>query len=73
MPDDLKRIFASYGTVTGVRLVRDPLGMSLGFGYVGLTSDIEIEAATAAPNGKCLGGRLLKIVRAEAPPLPRRS
>ena len=71
--EDLKRIFSAYGTVTWARLVSDHMGMSLGFGYVGLTNDVEIDAALAALHGKHLCGRLLKIVRAAPPPLPRRA
>ena len=71
--DDLKRVFAPYGNVGSVQIVRDPMGMSLGFGYVALTSEPELQAALATLNGKRLYERPLKVVRAESVPLPRRA
>ena len=70
--DDLKRVFVPYGNVGSVQIVRDHMGMSLGFGYVALTSETELQAALAALNGKRLCERPLKIVRAESMRLPRR-
>jgi len=71
--DDVKRVFAPYGNVGSVQVVRDYMGMSLGFGYMALTSETELQAALAALNGKRLYERLLIIIRAESVPLRRRA
>jgi len=71
--DDLQRVFAPYGSVGSVQIVRDPMGMSLGFGYVTLTSEAELQAALAALNGKRLYERPLIVIRSESVPLPRRA
>jgi len=71
--DDLKRVFAPYGNVRLVQIIRDPMGMSLGFGYVALTSEPELQAALAALNGKPLYERPLIVIRSESVPLPRRA
>jgi RNA recognition motif-containing protein len=71
--DDLKRVFAPYGNVGLVQIIRDPMGMSLGFGYVALTSENELQAALAALNGKPLYERPLIVIRSESVPLPRRA
>ena len=71
--DDLKRIFAPYGTVVWARIVRDRMGMSLGFGYVAMASESEAHAAIEALHGKCLSDRVIQVVHAESPPLPRRA
>jgi RNA recognition motif-containing protein len=70
--DDIKRVFTPFGNVVSARIVRDPMGMSLGFGYISLASELEVKAALEGLNGKRLCERVLKIVRAESPPLPRR-
>jgi polyadenylate-binding protein len=70
---DLTRIFTAYGEVVWARVVRDPMGMSLGFGYVAMASMSEAHAAIEALNGKCLAERVIQVVHAEAPPLPRRA
>ena len=49
------------------------IDMSLGFGYMALTSETELQAALAALNGKRLYERLLIIIRAESVPLRRRA
>ncbi|MBA2253063.1 MAG: hypothetical protein H0W13_10245 [Nitrospirales bacterium] len=54
------------------RIVRDRMGMSLGFGYVAMASESEAHAAIEALNGKCIRDRVFLIVHADSPPLPRR-
>jgi hypothetical protein len=61
------------GNVGSVQIVRDPMGMSLGFGYVALTSEPELQVALAALNGKRLYERPLIVIRSESMPLPRRA
>jgi RNA recognition motif-containing protein len=71
--DDLTRIFTAYGEVVWARVVRDRMGISLGFGYVAMASASEADAAIEALHGKCLAERVIQVVHAEAPPLPRRA
>jgi RNA recognition motif-containing protein len=71
--DDLKRIFAPYGQIAWARVVRDHMGVSLGFGYVAMASELEAHAAIEALNGKCIAERVIQIVPAASPPLPRRA
>lgn len=70
--DDLKRIFAPYGNILWTRVVRDRMGISLGFAYVAMADDSEANAAIKALNGKCINERVFQVIHAEAPPLPRR-
>jgi len=70
--DDLKRIFAAHGNVVWARIVRDPMGMSLGLGYVAMGDESEAISALDALNGKSLCERILLVVQADAPSLPRR-
>jgi RNA recognition motif-containing protein len=46
---------------------------SLGFGYVAMASASEAHAAIEALNGKCLAERVIQVVHADSPPLPRRA
>ena len=65
--DDLTRLFTTYGAVTSAFIVRDPTGASLGFGYVNMASEDEVNAAVAALHGTCLQERPLFLIRAEPP------
>jgi len=65
--DDLTRLFTTYGAVTSAFIVRDPTGASLGFGYVNMASEDEVNAAVAALHGKCLQECPLFLIRAEPP------
>ena len=68
----LNGIFAAHGNVVRARIVRDPMGMSLGFGYVAMGDESEAISALDALNGKSLCERILLVVQADAPSLPRR-
>jgi len=65
--EDVARLFTAYSTVRSVLIVRSPTGASLGFGYVTLGSEAEVNAAIAALNGKRFHGRPLFLIRAGPP------
>jgi len=52
--DDLTRVFAPYGSVGSVQIVRDPMGMSLGFGYVTLTSEAGLQGGPSGAQWQAL-------------------
>jgi RNA recognition motif-containing protein len=65
--DEVRQIFAEYGTVTAVDLVTDrDTGRPRGFGFV--TMDDGADAAIEAVNGRDVGGRNLNVSEAR----PRR-
>jgi cold-inducible RNA-binding protein len=62
--DDLRELFAPYGTVTSAQVVSDrDTGRSRGFGFVEMSEGGE--AAIAALNGKDVGGRTLTVNEAK--------
>jgi len=65
--DEVRQIFAEYGTVTAVDLVTDrDTGRPRGFGFV--TMDDGADAAIEAVNGRDVDGRNLNVSEAR----PRR-
>ena len=63
----LKTMFAAHGTVEWVTIVTDPdTGRSKGFGFVGMSTDAEAQAAIAALNGKNLAGRAIQVSKGKA-------
>lgn len=66
-PDEVKSVFAVYGEVAAVRLVKDrETGRTKGFGFVEMHDDAQAKAAIEAMNGQEIGGR--KVVVNEARP-----
>jgi RNA recognition motif-containing protein len=64
--DQLRDLFAAYGTVASANVVTDRLsGDSRGFGFVEMGSADEARTAVTALDGKELGGRQLKISEAK--------
>ena len=60
--DDLRQLFASYGTVSSVALIKDKFtGQMRGFGFVEMPNDSEAQAAIQALNGKDFLGRSLAV------------
>lgn len=60
--EQLQAIFAAYGQVEKVTLVRDrDTGQPRGFAFVEMTNDAEAEKAIAGLNGSALGGRNLNV------------
>ena len=61
-PTALKRLFDAHGTVEWVTLVTDPrTGRSKGYGFVGMSTAAEAQAAIAALNGMKLAGRVIQV------------
>lgn len=69
--DELRGLFAQYGSVSAVRIVRDrETQRSRGFGFVEMPDDEEAARAIEALNGYSLKGRSLRVN--EARPRPRK-
>ncbi|MDJ0904016.1 MAG: RNA-binding protein [Xenococcus sp. MO_188.B8] len=63
---DLKEVFAEYGSVRQVKLITDrETGRMRGFGFVRLETLTQEEAAIAALNGVEWMGRSLKVNKAD--------
>jgi len=70
--DDLRQLFASYGTVETVRIMTDrETGRSRGFGFVEMPDSRAAHSAIDALNGTSLAGRALTVNEAR-PREPRR-
>jgi RNA recognition motif-containing protein len=64
--DDLKKIFAEYGELGEVIILKDKFsGRSKGFGFITIEDDAQAEKAIADLNGKDVGGRELKVNEAK--------
>jgi cold-inducible RNA-binding protein len=60
--DELKELFAAYGQVDSVSLIKDKFtGQSRGFGFVEMPNLKEAQAAIAGLNGKDFMGRNLTV------------
>jgi cold-inducible RNA-binding protein len=60
--DQVKELFAGYGTPDSVRLITDrDTGRAKGFGFVEFSNDTEAKAAMSALNGQDLNGRPLTV------------
>lgn len=60
--EDLREMFAEYGTVESASVITDrDTGRSKGFGFVELEDDAQAKAAIEALNGKDLNGRALVV------------
>jgi RNA recognition motif-containing protein len=71
--EDVRTVFAEYGTVTRVQLPVDrETGRMRGFGFVEMSSDAEEEAAIEALDGAQWMGRDLRVNKAK-PREPRPS
>jgi RNA recognition motif-containing protein len=75
--DELYQLFAAYGSVAGVRLVRNRGSRrSRGFGFVVMADPAAAQAAIAGLHGTALAGRPLTVSQArqqaESPPPPER-
>jgi cold-inducible RNA-binding protein len=70
--DDLRGLFAPYGQVDAVTLMRDrDSGQPRGFAFVEMSNDGDAEKAIAGTNGASFGGRNLNVN--EARPQTQRS
>jgi RNA recognition motif-containing protein len=74
--EGLKRIFATYGEIEEVSVIKDKFsGRSKGFGFVTFKEDEDAKKAIAGLNDKDVEGRNLKVNEAKPmdPDRPRRS
>jgi RNA recognition motif-containing protein len=63
--DDLEQLFASYGTVQRVQILRDrETGRSRGFGFVEMLNSTEAQAAIDGLHGTSQWGRTLTVSEA---------
>ncbi|EXJ78359.1 hypothetical protein A1O3_09520 [Capronia epimyces CBS 606.96] len=58
---DLVKEFARFGTVTSCKIVRDPRGLSKGFGYVDFSTQEAADAALEALNLQLFEGRRITV------------
>ncbi len=68
--DELKELFAPFGTVESARVISDKFsGRSKGFGFVEMATEEDAQKAIEGVNGKDMGGRSLMVneARPEAP------
>jgi RNA recognition motif-containing protein len=60
--DDLRTVFAPFGEVTAVTVIRDRFsGVSRGFGFVEMPAPAAAQAAIAGLHGQALKGRTLRV------------
>jgi RNA recognition motif-containing protein len=57
----LRLLFEPFGVVLSTKVVRDPLGRSLSFGYVEMESEAAAEEAREALDGTKLSDRSLRV------------
>ena len=64
--EQLRDLFATYGDVDRVSIIRDrETGRSRGFAFVEMSDSAAAQAAIAGVNGTELGGRALKVNEAK--------
>ena len=67
--DEIRALFEVYGTVQSCTLVLDKKsGLSKGFGFVEMPSPGESKAAMKNLNGKDVGGKTIRVKKAQAKP-----
>ena len=71
--DDLRQLFAEYGSVTSANIIKDrDTGNSKGFGFVEMDNQADAEKAIENLNGSAVSGRNIRVnearPRAERPP-----
>jgi RNA recognition motif-containing protein len=61
-PDDLRRVFQTYGPVEGVEIMTDPeTRYSRGFAFVEMTNDLEAKKAISHLSGVILWGKPIRV------------
>lgn len=63
----LSTLFAPFGTIARVNIIKDALGTSKGFGFVHFTNASDAGKALAKMNGHLLAGRKLHVAMAHPP------
>lgn len=63
--EDVKRIFEVLGKVDAIKIIRDKkTGKSKGFGFLDMPNKKEAMEAIKTLDGKTVGGRNLRVIRA---------
>ncbi len=61
-PDELRKLFQSYGSVKGVEIMTDPeTRYSRGFAFVEMRNDIEAKNAISHLDGVVLWGKQIRV------------
>jgi RNA recognition motif-containing protein len=61
-PDELRKLFQSYGSVKGVEIMTDPeTRYSRGFAFVEMRNDAEAKNAISHLNGVTLWGKQIQV------------
>jgi cold-inducible RNA-binding protein len=61
-PDDLRRVFQTYGPVEGVEIMTDPeTRYPRGFAFVEMTNHLEAKKAISHLNGVILWGKPIRV------------
>ncbi|GAA0169085.1 RNA metabolism protein [Lithospermum erythrorhizon] len=63
--DKLKEMFSSFGTITSCKVMRDPVGVSKGSGFVAFSTPEEASKALMEMNGKMVIGKPLYVAFAQ--------
>jgi RNA recognition motif-containing protein len=66
--EDLEKVFAEFGEVTSVKIIRDKYtDQSKGFGFIEMADDESAQKAINELNGKEVRGRELRVNQARPP------
>ncbi len=66
--EDLEKVFAEYGEVTSVKIIRDKYtDQSKGFGFIEMADDAAAQKAIDELNGTEVKGRELRVNQARPP------
>lgn len=68
--EELREVFAEFGTVTSVKLMMNSEGQSRGFGFIEMAEDNEGKAAIKSLNGREFAGRKLRVNEIDASKIP---
>lgn len=63
---ELETLFAEYGEITEVRLIKDERGKPKGYGYVEFSSEEEAETAISKMDKQRISGRVLSVMKANS-------
>ncbi|MDX8381953.1 MAG: RNA-binding protein [Ghiorsea sp.] len=68
--EEIRDLFAEYGSVTSVKLMTNKEGQSRGFGFVEMSEDHAGGAAIRSLNGKEFAGRKLRVNEIQKSDMP---
>ncbi|KAK7289932.1 hypothetical protein RIF29_03977 [Crotalaria pallida] len=63
--EKLRELFSDFGTITSYKVMRDPHGISRGYGFVAFSTPEEANRALGEMNGKMVAGKPLFVALAE--------